>query len=182
MPDIEKVLDELKDKTIIVEGKKDAKALKRLGIENVIPINSRPLINIVEGLESGRAAGSSKTGLSFRKNRKSSKEIVILTDFDRQGRKLNSRLLSLLQSRRIQANSRLRHMMRGLGKTRIEDFAGFGLNGEGIAFKKRGDNYGKACANINKVHNKGKDKDKRSYRKTGRYRSCLRADRRPSRE
>lgn len=144
MPDIEDVLNELKGKIIIVEGKKDLKALQELGITRVVPINSRPLITIVQGLELFKL------------------EVVILTDFDKQGRKLNARLTTLLQKYKIRNNLRLRHMMRALGKTRIEDFQRY-ENGIDRSVKKEGDIYGEISANVNKVHYQRKNKGKRSH-------------------
>ncbi|MBL7160427.1 MAG: toprim domain-containing protein [Candidatus Aenigmarchaeota archaeon] len=145
MADIEKILEELKERTVIVEGKKDVRSLKELGIDS-IPINRRPLIDVVQGLEK-------------------EKEVVILTDFDREGKRLCAKLLTLLQSRRIKTSRRLRNMIRGFGKTRIEDFKGIeSFEKAARQYKKEGDNYGETSANINKVHSKRKDKSKGSYR------------------
>src|SRR3989338_1344845 len=103
MPELEKVLDELREMTIIVEGKNDLLALRSLGIGDIIPINSRPLADIVQEIS------------------ERNKEVVILTDFDEQGRKLNARLTILLQSFKVKTNRRLRNNMKCFGITRIED-------------------------------------------------------------
>ena len=57
------------EKIIIVEGKKDKKALISLGVKNIITLN-KPLYKIVEETA------------EFNKN------VIILTDFDKEGRKL----------------------------------------------------------------------------------------------
>ena len=146
MPDIEHVLSELNEKHIIVEGKKDVQALNGLGLLGAAALNGKPLGKFAEGVLTG-------------------KEVVILTDFDRQGKRLNARLCTLLQRRGIHPNARLRHMVRALGKTKIEDFNGFDPDGGNK--NKRSDNHGKIGTNVNKVHNQGKDFGKRSYRETG---------------
>lgn len=61
------------DKLIIVEGKKDVRALKKLGITNTRPLKS-PLYNEVE------------------KVCKYHKEVIILTDLDKEGKKIYGRL------------------------------------------------------------------------------------------
>lgn len=146
MPDLERVLDDLKDTVALVEGKKDLNALKGLGIERVIAINSRPLIAVVQQLE------------------RQDMEVVVLTDFDKQGRKLNQALVPLLQRYRIKTNARLRHMMRAFGKTRIEDFAGLDGAAESPRFKKKGEKYGETRANVDKVHYQRKNQGQRRHR------------------
>ena len=162
--DAEKVLSELKEKTIIVEGKKDAKALMGLGLMDVVPINGRPLVDVVQGLKT--------------------KDVTILTDFDREGKRINSRLISLLQRFGVKTNPRLRRMFGSLGKTRIEDFNGIGMEMKGMAesLKKEGDSYGEISASIDKIPDKSKDKGKGSNRKTRRDRSCFWSDRRSARQ
>lgn len=66
------------DKLIIVEGKKDKAALNKLGIINVLPL-TKPIYAVVE-----EAADLSK-------------DIIILTDLDPEGKKLYSKLNSKLQ-------------------------------------------------------------------------------------
>jgi 5S rRNA maturation endonuclease (ribonuclease M5) len=67
-------------KAIIVEGPKDKKSLRDVGISNnIIMLNKRPLYAVVE-----EAAEISK-------------EIVILTDLDKEGKRLFGRLNSDLQ-------------------------------------------------------------------------------------
>ena len=55
---------------VIVEGKKDSKALESFGIKNIIQLNKKPLFVIIEEI--------------YDKN----KECIILTDLDKQGKKL----------------------------------------------------------------------------------------------
>ena len=57
------------EKVIIVEGKKDKKALNSLGVKNIVTING-PLYKLIEDVA------------------EMTNEVVILTDFDREGRKL----------------------------------------------------------------------------------------------
>lgn len=149
------IIEELKGKAVVVEGKKDLIALRGLGFE-VIPINRRHLIDIIPFLEG--------------------KEVVILTDFDPEGRRIYARLKYLLTKYKIKSDSRLRGKIMSLRKTRIEDFRK--LADSVRALKKEGDYHGEISANVNKVHNSRNDKGERCSGKTGRYWSDFWADRR----
>lgn len=137
------IIEELRGKAIVVEGKKDAQALDGLGLE-IVAINRRPLLGLVPLLEG--------------------KEVVILTDFDPEGRRLYIKLKYLLTKYKIKSNSRLRGKMMSLKKTRIEDFRK--LSDSVRALKKEGDCYGETSANVNKIHNSRNDKGERCSGKT----------------
>ncbi len=68
------LIGKLLEKIVIVEGRKDEKALRQLGIQNIILIGGNPLHRIPEKIKD------------------SSKEIVILTDFDKKGNQLATKL------------------------------------------------------------------------------------------
>lgn len=91
---LEEWAQELKDsnKLIIVEGKKDKKALELLGITNILTL-SKPLYEVVEQI-------SNKT-----------KEIVILTDLDPEGRKLYSKLKTQFQKRKVKIDTKFREFL-----------------------------------------------------------------------
>jgi 5S rRNA maturation endonuclease (ribonuclease M5) len=141
-------IEELKSIAAVVEGKKDVRALESLGLSKVIPLNNKPPIKLIEEVES-----------------RGIKEVVILTDFDKEGRKLAAKLRTLFETRNIRLNSRLRCRMMQFGKSRIEDF--------GNLIDRRGDFYVKAGTDFDKVHNKGKDKGKGCHRKAGCDRGCF---------
>ena len=46
--EIIRMVRDLEDKLVIVEGKNDKKALKSLGVRNIIAINARPLYEVTE--------------------------------------------------------------------------------------------------------------------------------------
>jgi len=144
------IIEELKGNITIVEGKKDKFALKALGLSNIVAINGRPLIQVVQKLYKEQ---------KHTKNKK----MVILTDFDKKGREIAAKLKHLLQRYKIPVSSRLRNKMMKFGKNKIEDFRN--LN--------RGDNHGKISANFNKVHNKSSYKSKRCYREARCYWSYI---------
>lgn len=121
---------ELRGKLLIVEGKNDEKALKTLGLNNIIKINRKPLYKVAE--EAARAK----------------KEIVILTDFDREGRALAAKLSRLLSPRKIRINRRLRKKIMEFGKTEIENLRNL----------REDDLHVKVSTNFNKIRDKGKDK------------------------
>ena len=100
-------VEHLKGKYVVVEGKKDEKALQSLGVKNIIKIAGER--NLHE--------------IPFTLNR--DKEIVILTDFDKAGRKLASRANNVFKAHRFRVNASLRKRFMVLGKTRIEDYNSF---------------------------------------------------------
>ncbi len=79
-----------KNLLVIVEGKKDKIAMNKFGIKNVKTIN-RALFEVVEEINN--------------------KEVVLLTDLDREGKKLFHVLNSVLQRRRIKVNNKLRNIL-----------------------------------------------------------------------
>ncbi len=81
------------DKIVIVEGKEDKAALRRLGIINVVQLNKRALYKVVEELiEKG-------------------KEVIILTDLDKEGKKLYGRLNHDLQRFGVKVDNRFRNFL-----------------------------------------------------------------------
>ena len=76
------------NKIIIVEGKKDKHALELLGIKNIITLN-KPLFEIVENISSNY------------------KECVLLTDLDKKGKILYSKLKKDLQRNGVKTNDNL---------------------------------------------------------------------------
>jgi 5S rRNA maturation endonuclease (ribonuclease M5) len=174
-----KMVKELRESCVIVEGKKDKRALQLLGVEDVRPINGTALTSVAEEL--------SVMGI---------KEVVILTDFDREGKALYLKLKRLLQRYRIKTNTRLRKMIMGLGRCCIEDFRvadsllfelplkkdgtfkSGGSAGEQMPLKNlRGDSYGKISSYFRKVRDKGQDKGQRNSGKARCHRRGFRPDR-----
>ncbi len=78
------------DGCILVEGKKDIDALHTLGVRKVMSLNGRPLYAIVEEI-------AAKTA-----------HCAILTDLDREGKKLFGRLNSELQKHGVQVDTSFR--------------------------------------------------------------------------
>jgi len=152
-----RLLDRLKDFVIIVEGKKDREALKTLGLNNVIAVNGRPLIKVVNEIKY----------LGERP--------VILTDFDKRGIDIAKRLSRLFQAYKIHPNSSLRCKLMEFGKNKIEDFRDEFYLEESMpqaknGFRIRGDYHVKTGSYFNKIHNKSAHKGKRNSGKAGRNR------------
>ncbi len=79
--------------TVVVEGSRDVEALRRLGFQGRVEVYSRVGVSdsdLVEGLAHRSGA------------------VVILTDFDKEGRWLNRRLSRLLERRGIRVKVNLR--------------------------------------------------------------------------
>jgi len=80
-------LNKIQEKPIIiVEGKNDKKQLEKLGFnkDNIIMISGNSLIAIVNNIKTFKSI-----------------KVIILTDFDRDGEKTASQLVSLLQKNHI---------------------------------------------------------------------------------
>jgi 5S rRNA maturation endonuclease (ribonuclease M5) len=140
---------ELEGKTIVVEGPKDSKALKSLGVKNIISLNGRPLAEFAFHVSKSSISVDSK----HTQKSKQKKEVVILTDFDSEGRRLAAKLNYLLGKYRVLVNSRLRGKLMKFGKSKIEDF-------------REGDIHGEISANFDKICDNGPNKGQRCSRKT----------------
>ena len=162
------VLEELRGQILIVEGRKDESALRDLLSAcpaYIVKINSRPIAKVAEDA-------------AFLAEKHKNREVIVLTDFDRTGRRLASQIRLLLQSRKIHANSRIRRDVMNLGISSIEEMASMpGLPGtflEGRISRKHlvsrkskfreCDDYGETSANFDKVRGKGLHKGKRDNR------------------
>lgn len=78
---------------IIVEGKKDKKALENFGIKNVIELNKKPLFEIIENISNNN------------------EKCIILTDLDKQGKELYGKLNSGLQQRGVKIDNNFRNFL-----------------------------------------------------------------------
>ena len=78
---------------IIVEGKKDKKALQNFGINNVIELSKKPLFEIIENVSNNN------------------KKCIILTDLDKKGKELYGKLNSGLQQRGVKIDDNFRNFL-----------------------------------------------------------------------
>lgn len=88
---IEKIIDS--NVPVIVEGKKDSAALRKLGIANIIELSKKPIYSIVEEV-------AEKT-----------EDCVILTDLDRKGKELFGKLNEGLQRHGIRVDNTFREFL-----------------------------------------------------------------------
>lgn len=88
---------------IIVEGRKDEQSLRRLGIEGKIICMKSAGLGFFDFIE----------------EIKPWKEVIVLTDFDEEGRELSSRLVKELLRIRIKADDLFWKELRGLGRSEI---------------------------------------------------------------
>ena len=88
-------IDKIKNSNtlIIVEGKKDKISLEKLGINNIIELNKKPLFQIVE-----EVSGSND-------------ECIILTDLDKKGKEIYGKLNSNLQKHGMKINNKFREFL-----------------------------------------------------------------------
>jgi 5S rRNA maturation endonuclease (ribonuclease M5) len=108
---LEQLAEENKSgKPIIVEGKKDAEALKNLGVNGQIifaKTGGKSLLDVVSEIE---VAGTS--------------EILMLLDFDRRGKELTERLKSHIEKMGIKANMHYWLRLSSLVGKEIKDVEG----------------------------------------------------------
>ncbi|MFH1072139.1 MAG: toprim domain-containing protein [Nanoarchaeota archaeon] len=92
------------EKTIIVEGFKDRKALENIGISNkIIVLNRQPLYKIIEHIASKHI------------------DCIILTDFDKEGKRLYGRLNSELCQKGVRIDKEFREFLQ---KTTLDQVEG----------------------------------------------------------
>jgi len=131
----EKLLDLLREPSIIVEGKRDKIALRELEVTNVFDISSRSLDNFIKILEKD-------------------KKYTVLTDFDKEGEKKNKKICKILEKNKFKLNLRLRKRIKSsFGITKIEELIRFSK-------LKEDDYHGKISTINNKIPNRS-----RFYRK-----------------
>jgi 5S rRNA maturation endonuclease (ribonuclease M5) len=84
--EFEEWLDELKTETapVIVEGESDQIALEKLGVKNVSAIARKPLDRFTETI--------------------SADEVILLLDYDAEGKKLTKELCKIFQRNKIKCN------------------------------------------------------------------------------
>jgi 5S rRNA maturation endonuclease (ribonuclease M5) len=131
----ERLLDLLRQQSVIVEGKKDKKALNFLGIDDVVDISGKPLDVFIKKLDK-------------------QKRYVILTDFDDEGERKNKELCKFLQKHKFKLNLKMRPVVKtSFGIVKIEELIKFSKI-------KEDDYHGKIGTINNKIFNRS-----RFYRK-----------------
>lgn len=92
MKTIDEWVKKLKNKVLIVEGIKDKKALSKIGVKRIFILN-KPIFKIVEDVS------------------KITKEVVILTDLDKKGKQLYSKLKKGFERHRVKVDDRFRRFL-----------------------------------------------------------------------
>jgi 5S rRNA maturation endonuclease (ribonuclease M5) len=137
----ERLLDLLRQQFIIVEGKRDKRALNFFGINNVMDISGKSLDVFIKKLDK-------------------QKRYVVLTDFDEEGEKKNKKLCKLLQKHKFNLNLRIRPMVKAsFGIVKIEELIKFSKI-------KEDDYHGKISTINDKIFNRSRFYRKWCSRKT----------------
>lgn len=127
---------------IIVEGKRDKKALEKIGFKNIIPISGK----------------SNERILQFLKKRKYQR-VAILTDFDKEGRERYKELARLFQKNGIKIDSFVRETFNHTFKIhKIEELSSFTKLIED-------EYYGKNCSTYDKMSVRDKFLNRRKKNK-----------------
>ena len=94
-------IEKEKDALVIVEGKKDSLALKKLGFERILTLKGEPLYKIAEQV--------------------SEKRVLVLTDLDVEGKKIYAAIVCQLRTRGVRVDDTLRNL---LFKTKLRQIEG----------------------------------------------------------
>jgi len=92
-----------KEKTVVlVEGKKDKQKLEKFGISHIYSIKGKKFYDILEELENEDL-------------------VIILTDLDKQGEKISSKISSMFQREGIPVDLEFREYLKNFNIKHIED-------------------------------------------------------------
>ncbi|RMD66078.1 toprim domain-containing protein [Candidatus Pacearchaeota archaeon] len=112
-PKLRGEIEKYKGYVVLVEGKKDVLALRQFGFTNVYAIHKTG-IGLRERVEQIVASVSDKK-----------KRFCVLTDFDRQGKKLYMFVKSVLHEQGVRVDSALRGILLKAGLSHVEGFGKF---------------------------------------------------------
>jgi 5S rRNA maturation endonuclease (ribonuclease M5) len=98
--EIKDVIQKDRNCVVIVEGKKDRKVLQELGFTNILTLEKLPMYSLIELV---------------------SKEVIILTDFDKKGKELYLKIKDLCSRRGVKVKTKLRCLLLRTNITNIED-------------------------------------------------------------
>jgi 5S rRNA maturation endonuclease (ribonuclease M5) len=150
---ISQTLSILGNDIVIIEGIKDREALNKFGIDNLIEISGRSLIEIADSLVE-----------------KNIRNVTILTDFDKEGECQKSQLTNYLSHYGIKINSFARKKIKTLFKIhKIEELSHF------TKFMD-GDYTGEASPVYDKIFNRSRIHNRWRGGKTRRHRSDIRSN------
>ena len=103
---VKKVLDK-ESLPVIVEGKRDVEVMEELGVEEIIPLNGRPLYKVAKDVS------------------ENFEEVLVLTDFDSEGMKLAKKINSFLGKFDVVPKNSLRGKIKEIlvkkGVSQVED-------------------------------------------------------------
>jgi 5S rRNA maturation endonuclease (ribonuclease M5) len=113
MTDRQQLMDELLqeflesiDGLVIVEGRKDASALRALGVSNIVQLKGKhSMLDVVEDLQG--------------------QSVALLTDLDQEGKILRRKLLSLMRLYGMQENKKPREILARMRVSHVEGLASF---------------------------------------------------------
>lgn len=129
--DIQVFLESFRDYSLIVEGKKDKKALESLGLDNIFEISGKSVERLL---------------LKLPRDRK----YVVLTDFDREGEDKKRKIYKLFEKNRMSFNPSLRRKVKDFFKvSKIEELISISKLMEDVY-------YGKISTVNYKVFNRSK--------------------------
>ena len=127
---LDKVLQKLQGKTVLVEGKHDIRALQEIGVQaHFVTTSAKPskVLEKIQSLSKGEEGKKSESGA------------ILLLDFDREGLRKQKFFKILLEEEGVRANTVFARRLRSLlGFTLIEE-----IDRKYWDFMQKGEFYGK---------------------------------------
>ena len=156
MSEIERIISDNRDVPIVVEGKNDKLALKKLGFSQIHEISGKTIGMVVDEILSEKP-----------------KSVIILTDFDNDGNEKADQLINFFQHYHIRINSYARRKIHTLFKIyKIEELIRFTK----IIDFMEDDYNGKTSPVYDKIFDRSRIHGRWHGRKTRRNRSDIRPD------
>ncbi|MEM5882782.1 MAG: toprim domain-containing protein [Candidatus Aenigmatarchaeota archaeon] len=129
--EIQKEVLNFKEVPIIVEGIKDEEAIRKLGFQKIVKISGKPLEKVFEEVSNYNS-------------------VVILSDFDEEGKKIFAKLRKLFSSHKIKVHTFLRNKIKSTFKIKkIEEI-------NSLTKFMEDDYYGKTCSIYDKIFNRSR--------------------------
>ncbi|MFN3976591.1 MAG: toprim domain-containing protein [Aquificaceae bacterium] len=112
---IKKLKEASQDRAVLVEGKRDKRALTKLGVKNVFTLEGKRFSDLPDLLEGYR-------------------EVILLFDLDKHGERINQKVKTLLASEGYILIEEFREELRKIGIFYVED-----LDGEKLCVERPAD-------------------------------------------
>jgi len=129
---LRRIFKQLDESIVVVEGKRDAKALREAGVRKALILlasgSAEKVANRIANLTTNLSANNvAKKNVAKKAARTVRTRVVLLTDFDVEGKRRCAELEEALLAEGISANASLRHAFKRLFRVNHVEQLGFAL-------------------------------------------------------